>query len=115
MYCFRDKYDFTKCCNKLVCKPDNPDQLFFRDFFKLTENTELIVVSPLANEEDMIKIPVQFIKTYLYRNPVSPSRWHIAFRDQDGVEYMADIYEVGALFHEGIWSCNQWITLKETS
>lgn len=108
---FTDKYYHDSRYREYSRKPKNNGQLFLRDLFKLEENTELFVVSGDTGEEN-IKTPAQFIKMKLNKE-TKPGIWCIAIRDEDGVEYAADLFDLGALSWNGTWLHDHWLTLKE--
>lgn len=108
---FRDKYKLYPNFRESTKKPKIKGQLFLKDFFKLQPSTELLFFV-CTNDNETSNVPIQFIETRLSKD-LNPNFWCIVFRDKDGIEYMADLYDFGALQWCKTWGHSQWSTLKE--
>lgn len=88
-------------------KPDHPGQLFYRDFFKLQPNTELVVhYGDNTMNAQFIAITKRTTLSY----------WNITYRLENGREETESLHYFGAVkSRHGTWAVDRWITLKEST
>ena len=99
-------------------KPNNPGQLFYKDFLKLKKNTELIIH---AKGKTFDRVLIQFIGMEFTNADGSgnihpqANTWCIRFRQKDGTEELVDLHYVGATAWTGhkerkVWKIEVYVT-----
>ncbi len=86
-------------------RPNNPGRLFYKDFFKLRPNTELV----LHFHRELLNI--QFIS--IHRN-TQKGQWGIKYRLENGNEEIENLCYLGATKNRNKeWVTERWITLRK--
>jgi hypothetical protein len=98
---FRENWDTKK-------KPTHSGQLFYKDFFNLEPDAELVL------HVDGLMKPIQFIGLKIDHWGAQKC-WCMTYRNKDGSELSASLHYLGAAKSRptGGWAVLRWVTLKE--